>query len=421
MFNGFEELLEKYAEVTIKIGLNLQPNQRLLIGSSSTREGGAPIEAAQFVRAVTRQAYKAGARYVDTIWKDEQIDRIRFEYAPRDSFDEYPTWKPAVTAEYGKRGDAIMSVYASSPELLSDQDPELVSRAARAGVQYGQQVLGLIDKSAMNWLVVSPPIQGWADKVFSDLPAEERLAEMWKLVFKICRVDQPDPIEAWRNHIANLVKRKEYLTAKQYTALHYIGPNTDLEIGLPEGHIWHGAAMNTLAGLPFTANIPTEEVFTLPHSQRVNGVVTSTRPLFFSGGLMEDFSLTFEDGYVVKATAKRGEKILAGLLDVDEGARRLGEVALVPNSSPISQSGRLFYNTLYDENASCHVALGNAYRFTLENGAQMPEEEFVARGGNKSALHVDFMIGSGQLDIDGILANGDREPVFRQGEWAFDV
>lgn len=421
MFNGFAELLEKYAEVVIKIGLNLQPGQRLLIGSSSSREGGAPLEAADFVRAIARQAYLAGARYVDTVWKDEQIERIRFENAPRDSFDEFPTWKPAVTAEYAGRGDAILSVYAASPDLLADQDPDLVAKAARAGVKHGQQVLRLIDKNAMNWLVVSPPIQGWADKVMAHLPAEERLAAMWKLVFSICRVDQPDPVAAWYDHIANLVKRKDYLNAKQYAALHYTGPGTDLRIGLPLGHVWHGAAMENQAGFDFTANIPTEEVFTAPHAQKIDGVVTSTRPLFFAGGLMEDFSLTFEAGRVVKATAKRGERILEGLLDVDEGSRSLGEVALVPNSSPISQSGRLFYNILYDENASCHVALGNAYRFTIENGAQMSEDEFVERGGNVSALHVDFMIGSGELDIDGILPSGDREPVFRNGEWAFDV
>jgi aminopeptidase len=276
-------------------------------------------------------------------------------------------------------------------------------------------------ENVSNWCVVATAAPAWAKKVFPEFPVEEAQAKLWEAIFKVSRVDVDDPVRAWQEHIDKLVKYKDYLNSKAYTALHYKGPGTDLTIGLPKNQVWSGAQESFTNGITCTVNLPTEEVFTAPHKDKADGVVTASRPLNLLGALIEDFSLTFENGRAVKIIAKKGENDLRKLIETDENAARLGEVALVPNSSPISQSGILFYNTLFDENAASHIALGNAYRTSIKGGDDMTDEEFAAEGGNKSLIHTDFMIGSGQLDVDGICDDGTREPVMRQGEWAFHI
>ncbi len=273
----------------------------------------------------------------------------------------------------------------------------------------------------MNFGIVTAPVQGWARKLFPDDPPESGITKFWETLFQICRIDAPDPVKAWQNHVSELISRREYLTEKQYAGLKLTGPGTDLSIGLPPGHMWHGANLTTQSGIDFVTNLPTEEIFTLPHRGKTEGVVAATKPAVSSTGIIEDFNLTFSKGRVVKASARVGEDVLQKSLEIDEGARHLGEVALVPHSSPISQSGLLFYNILLDENASSHLALGNAYKFTIEGGEAMSDEEFSAAGGNTSLLHTDFMVGSEEMDIDGITSDGTSEPLMRGGEWAFDA
>jgi aminopeptidase len=276
-------------------------------------------------------------------------------------------------------------------------------------------------RNATNWLMISVPVPGWSAKVFPDIAPEAQNAKLWDTLFEICRVKHADPVAAWQDHVNQLAVTSDYLNRKQFTALRFTGPGTDLTIGLPAGHVWRSGCMTNAAGIPFTVNIPTEEVFTMPHKERTEGVVTATKPLSLGGGLVENFSVTFAGGRVVKITAERGEENVRQLLKTDEGASRLGEVALVPHSSPISQCGLIFYNILIDENASSHIALGHAYKFSLDKGETMSDEEFVVAGGNLSSVHLDFMIGSGEMDVDGLRDDGTPDPVMRGGEWAFEI
>lgn len=408
---SFDQKLRNYADLVVCVGAGLQAGQRLIVR--------APVEGAPLVRLIAESAYKAGARLVDVMWHDDALTLARFEYAPRDSFEEYPTWRAEALTHAAERGDAVLSISATDPDLLKDQDPELVALVQRVSQTHLKPFRRLGMADAFNWTVVSLPIPAWAARVFPETPPGGQVDRLWETIFQVCRVDQPDPIEAWQRHTAELSARRDYLNAKRYRALHYRAPGTDFRLGLPEGHLWSGADSHTQAGIPFIANLPTEEVFTMPHREQAEGVVSSTRPLSYAGVLIDNFSLTFEAGRVVKATAKKGEAVLKKLIDTDDGAGRLGEAALVPHSSPISQSGLLFYNTLFDENAASHLALGRAYRFSMENGPAMSDQEFSARGGNDSLVHVDFMMGSDQVNIDGITSEGASEPVMRQGEWAF--
>lgn len=412
----FEEKLQKYADLTIRVGLNLQPGQRLLI-----RGIGSTIQAAPLIRRIASSAYRAGARFVDVMWSDDQLELMRFENAPRDSFDEYPAWRANGMLEYAKRGDALLSIAAIDPNLLDDQDPDLVAVARRAAAQHLYPVQEHRSRGAMNWCLISAAAPGWAAKVFPDFPRQEREARLWNAIFEICRLDRADPIAAWQEHIRHLVARKEYLTHKQYTALRFAGPGTDLTVGLVQGHVWRGGQTTSETGIAFTPHLPTEEVFTLPHKDVTAGIVRASKPLPLMGTLVENLSLTFAGGRVVNVTADRGEAVLRKLIETDEGASRLGEVALVPNSSPISQSGLLFYNTLFDESTASHVALGNAKKVSLQGGAAMSKEAFAIAGGNQSLLHIDFTIGSGEMDVDGVTADSTAEPLMRDGEWTFEI
>jgi len=406
--------LEKYAELAVKVGLNLQPGQRLFIWAQQ-------LEVAPLVHAVTKAAYQNGSTLVSVLWNDDQLNLIRLENAPRDSFDEYPAWKTDARFNCMKRGDATLFIAGRDPDLYKGQDPELVGTTARAYSEHFRPIMEMVARNSAQWCVVCPPTPAWAAAVFPDLAREEAESKLWEAVVKTCRLDQPDPVKFWRGYFDQIMIRGEYLTAKKYTAMNFMAPGTDLTVGLPAGHLWIGGWDRTEGGVTFAANLPSEEVFTLPHREQTEGTVTATKPLVYQGSLIEDFSLTFSKGKVVDFKARKGQDILENILESDPNSRYLGEVALVPHGTPISQLGLSFLNTLYDENASNHLALGNAYRFNLTGGTDLSEEEFAAAGGNESITHEDFMFGSAEMDVDGVLPDGTVEPVMREGEWAFEV
>jgi aminopeptidase len=323
--------------------------------------------------------------------------------------------------EYLERGDPTLVINAEDPQLMADQDHEKVALVMKTAYSQIGDALEYVTSNAVNWNVICAPVQGWADMVFPDLPENQRVDRLWKEIFTILELDESNPIDVWNHRLEQLKGICEHLNERAYKSLKYSGPGTDLTVGLPEGHIWHGGKTESKAGIEFAANLPTEEVFTLPHRERVEGKVRATKPLSHAGNMIEDFEFEFEAGKVVNFSAGKGKHVLTNIMDTDEGALRLGEVALVSNNSSISQSGLLFYNALYDENAASHLALGRAYKFTLDQGAAMNEEEFSKAGGNYSRVHVDFMIGSDELDVDGVTEDGKNEPVMRAGEWAFDT
>ncbi len=411
-----QEMLEKYAEAIVKVGLNIRAGQRLIITLGSTR--GVPHQFAPLVREIAKSAYSVGAKYVDAIFADEEMLRIRAQHAPKGSFDIYSKWQIDAIKDMIDNGDALLSIAGSNPDLLGGLDPDVVGQMQRAHLENWGPIGAKVSSNAINWCVVAAAGEAWAHKIFPDLPTEKAVDKLWQAIFETTRIDQPDPIDAWKKHIVTLRERALYLQNKQYTALHYKAPGTDFTVGLPSGHLWISAQSLAQNGVAFTANMPTEEVFTLPDRNRAEGVISATFPLSYGGTLIDDFQVTFENGRIVKVTAKQGEAALQKLIDTDEGSQRLGELALVPASSPIGKRGHLFYNTLFDENASCHIAIGRAYRFTLAGGTELNDDEFIAAGGNVSLNHVDFMIGSPQMDIDGITKDGRHEPVMRNGEWA---
>lgn len=413
------EMLQKYADAIVRVGLNIRAGQRLIITLSVNR--GVPIQFAPLVREIVKSAYAVGAKYVDVIWGDEEVLRLRAQHAPRESYDEYPVWSVDAVVKMIERGDALLSITGANPDLYNGIDSEIVGAIQQTHLKHFSRISEKVTANAVNWCVVAAAGEAWAQKVFPELPVNKAQEKLWQAIFETARINHSDPIAEWQTHIRNLRKRAKYLQDKQYTALHYSAPGTNFTLGLPSGHVWISAQSMAQNGIAFTANMPTEEVFTLPDRNRANGVVTSTFPLSYGGALIEDFQVTFENGRVTRVAAKKGEAVLQKLVDTDEGSHYLGEVALVPASSPIAQRGHLFYNTLFDENASCHIAIGRAYRFTLIGGEELTDDEFVAAGGNVSLNHVDFMIGSPKMNIDGIAKDGSCQPIMRQGEWAFEA
>ncbi|MEI4470344.1 aminopeptidase [Frigidibacter sp. MR17.24] len=403
-------MLDRLAEVAVKVGLNLQPGQDLILT--------APMAALPLVRRVAAHAYAAGAGVVTPLFADEEITLARFRHGHDASFDAAAGWLYRGMGEAYGAGAARMAVSGDNPMLLAEQDPEKVARANRANSTAFKPALEKISTFAINWSICSYPTPSWAAQVFPGLPQDEAVAKLAAAIFAASRVDRDDPVAAWAAHNEALHARARWLNDMRFEALHFTGPGTDLTVGLADGHEWHGGSSVAQNGVTCNPNIPTEEVFTTPHARHVEGWVAATKPLAHQGTLIEDIRVRFEGGAIVEAQASRGEAVLRKLIDTDEGARRLGEVALVPHSSPISQSGLLFYNTLYDENAACHIALGQCYSKCFLNGATLSAEQVAAQGGNASLIHVDWMIGSDQVDIDGVTAGGDRVAVFRKGEWA---
>lgn len=407
------ELQEKYAELALKTGVNLQKNQALMIN--------APLEGADFTKLVVRKAYELGAKDVYVNWVDDELTLLKYEYAPEEVIASFPEWRVKLLDEFAEDGAAVLHIRSTNPDLLQDIDPVRVAKANKAAAEATGNFRQYTMNDRIAWSIISIPSKDWAQKIYPDKTAEDAVESLWDAILKIVRVDQEDPIAAWDEHNKTLAKAHKVLNDKNYKMLHFKAPGTDLELELPEGHVWKGGSAVVEAGHAFNPNIPTEEVFSMPHKYGVNGTVSSTKPLNYGGSLIDNFSLTFKDGKVVDFKAEVGEEVLKHLLDSDDGARRLGEVALVPHESPVSQSGLIFYNTLFDENASCHIALGKAYPTNLEGGSKMNEEELDKHGVNDSLVHVDFMIGSDKLDIDGVLQDGTSEPVFRNGTWALNV
>ncbi|GIP52504.1 aminopeptidase [Paenibacillus vini] len=406
----FDKLLEKYAELVVKVGVNIQPGQVLIVQS--------PLETVQFTRLIVSKAYEAGAKYVQVEWDDEMISRIRYEKAPDNSFEYYPKWQADMMEQLAEGGGALLHIKVPDPMLLKGVDGTKVSTAVKAAAMAREKFQGYIRTNKVSWSLIKAPTQAWANKVFADLPESERIDAMWEAVFLMNRVGNDDPVAAWQEHIGNLKQRQNYMNNKRYKRLHYRAPGTDLKVELPEGHLWLGGGDHNEAGVYFVANMPTEEIYSMPHRTGVNGTVTSTLPLNLNGRLVEGIQLTFKDGKVTDYQAKSGREHLTSLLATDEGASFLGEIALVPHDSPISRLNRIFYNTGVDENASCHFALGSSYPVNIEGGTKLSKQELLAKGANVSLTHVDFMIGSAELDIDGELEDGTIEPVFRKGNWA---
>jgi aminopeptidase len=377
--------LRLYAELTVRVALNIQPGQRLLI-IGPLANGGASLEAAPLARQIAAAAYRAGSPLVETIYGDETQQSLRFKNAARDSFGNFSAWLPKALSDHVAGGHAVLSISANDPDLLRDESPELVSTVLQATAREMRPFREQISCNETNWAVVAAATAAWAEKMFPGVPSSEAVSRLWDAIARMCRLDAADPIAAWETHLGNLAARSEYLNTKRYAALKYTGPGTDLTLGLPDGHMWVSGRSASRNGIPFTANLPTEEVFTIAHKDRVDGTVRASKPLSYGSTLIEGFSVTFERGRIVKMTADKNSDTLQRLLDTDEGARHLGEVALVPHNSPISQSGLLFYNTLFDENAASHVALGNAYKFTLRGGNDMSDAQFESAGGNRSEI-----------------------------------
>ncbi len=402
--------LDRLAHVAVNVGLGLAPGQEVVLT--------APLAAVPLVRRITEHAYKAGASLVTTLYADAEAELARFAHAPGEAFDYAPAWMFEGMAAAYRRGAARLAVGGENPALLAGQDPDKVSRSNRARSVAYRPALELITNFATNWSIVCYATPAWAKLMFPDLEEDAAVARLWDAIFAASRVDAADPVAAWAAHNATLRARTTHLTGKRYEALHFRGPGTDLRVGLSDGHLWLGGSEPAKNGITCNPNIPSEEVFTTPHAQRVEGHVRSTKPLSYGGSLIRDIAVRFEAGRIVEATASAGQDVLTRVLDTDEGARRLGEVALVPHSSPISATGLLFFNTLFDENAASHVAIGQAYRTCLEGGTTAGEAELAARGANSSLIHIDWMVGSGAIDVDGVLPGGTAEPVMRAGEWA---
>ncbi len=402
--------LDRLGEVAVCVGLGLAPGQELVIT--------APLDAVPLVRRITEHAYRAGAALVTTLLTDDAATLARFEHAPDAAFDTAPGWLYDGMATAFRGGAARLAIAGENPSLLAGQDPDRVARANRARSVAYRPALELITGFGINWTITCFATLSWARTVFPDLPEDAAVAKLWDAIFAASRIDASDPVATWAEHNASLHARTAMLNASRFTALHFRGPGTDLRVGLSDGHLWLGGSETAKNGIVCNPNIPTEEVFTTPHRLRVDGTVRSTKPLSYQGTLIQDIAVRFEGGTIVDATARTGQEVLQKVLDTDEGARRLGEVALVPHSSPISASGLLFFNTLFDENAASHIALGQAYRTCLEGGATASDAELAQRGANSSLIHIDWMIGSGEVDVDGIDAAGEAEPVMRRGEWA---
>ncbi|HEX5412735.1 MAG TPA: aminopeptidase [Terriglobia bacterium] len=405
----FKVKLNRLAEAAVHVGLGLGPGQQLVMT--------AMLDAVPLVRLITQHAYKAGATLVTTLLGDEESTLLRYRHASDNSFDVAASWLYEGMAQAYRSGAARLAIAGGNPALLSGEDPERVSRANRATSKAYRPAMELITRHDINWTIVSCATPAWAVAVFPDLSQEEAISRLWEAIFKATRADQADPVAAWKAHDAKLHAWADRMNQSRYATLHFKGPGTDLKVGLADDHLWLGGGTMAGNGRYCIPNMPTEEVFTTPHKGRVEGHVTSTKPLSHQGTMIEGIAVRFEAGRIVEAHAQRGEQVLQRMIETDDGAGRLGEVSLVPHSSPIASSGLLFKNTLFDENAACHIALGQAYSNCVKNGNKLSPEELAASGANESLIHVDWMIGSNMIDVDGLTADGKAERVMRRGEW----
>ncbi len=407
---NLQKNLVKYAQLILKVGLSIQPGDNLFI---RVDENGLPL-----CREVVKQAYQLGAHHVHLAFMDDEMNLARYEYAPEEAFDSIPAFFADFNEAAYNNNFHLLSLSAPNPELLKSVAPDRIKRWQMTSARASEHLMKYVMENRVKWCIVALPSSAWAKSVFPDLQEEAAIAALWENIFKVTRVDQEDPVAAWAAHEKQLRTQEAFLNEQRFVKLIYQAPGTNLEVELPRGHIWMGGSSKMARGDVFMPNIPTEEIFTLPHANKVNGTLKATKPLSTRGRLIEGMSFVFKDGLVVDFDATAGKDILQDLLDTDEGARRLGEVALVPDNSPISQTGLLFKNTLFDENAACHFALGRAYGENLEGGNDMSDEEKKAAGMNQSIIHVDFMVGGPQLNVTGVRADGSQVPVLRNGNWA---
>lgn len=409
---SFDEKLDRLAEVAVRVGLGLREGQELVLT--------APTDALPLVRRITEHAYRAGALLVTTFFSDDACVLSRFGSAPDASFDYAPVWLQDAIATAFRNGAARMAIAGTNPSLLAGQDPSKVARANVAASKASKPAMELITRHAINWTIVAAATPEWAKLVFPGEPVEQAMTKLWEAIFHASRITGDDPVRDWQQHGARLKERVDMLNTKRYHALHFKSKDgsTDLKVGLADQHLWAGGGTTAGNGVYCQPNIPTEECFTTPHKDRVDGVVRASKPLSHQGTLIENIRCRFEGGRIVEATATAGEDVLNKLISTDDGARRLGEVALVPASSPIAASGILYWSTLFDENAASHIALGQAYSTCLIGGEKMASDELGQLGANESLIHVDWMIGSAAMDVDGVASDGTSEPLMRSGEWA---
>ncbi len=407
----FEEKLAQFAELAVKVGTNIQQGQTLLINTT--------VDTIEFTRLVVKEAYKAGAARVTVNYSDDVVARQLFENASVEEFEKFPRWITEQRDELIERGGALLWIDAADPDLMAGIPVEKISANQKASGKALENYRDAVMNDKIAWSIIAIPSKKWAAKVFPELPEEEQVPAMWEAIFKTVRIGEGSAVENWQAHLKNLHVRGDLMNEKHFAKLHYTAPGTDLIVGLPDKHIWATGSSKTPQGTEFVANMPTEEVFTLPSKYDVNGYVSSTKPLVYQGNIIDNFKLTFENGVIVKAEAQQGEELLNELIKADEGSKYIGEIALVPHESPISASGLLYYNTLFDENASNHIAIGAAYPTCYEGGSELSEEEMDKAGINVSITHEDFMVGNAEMDIDGIHADGTVEAVFRKGAWAF--
>ncbi len=408
---SFDENLDLYAKLAVQIGINVQKGQRVLIN--------APVQAAEYVRRLVRESYAAGAYDVYVDWHDDQVGLTRYLMASDEALVDVPQWLVHKHETLLDQGTARISVYAPTPDLYKDVDPQRLASATLAQQKAMKKVQDAVAKTETSWLVISPATEEWAAQVYPEEAPDAALAHLWNELFHLCRIDRDDPIQAWEEHVEDLKRRADFLTGHAFESLHYEGPGTDLVVRLPKGHLWLSAGETDAQGTFCVVNLPTEEAFTAPQRDGVNGTVRATMPLNYNGVTVENIRLELKDGQIVKYEADTGLEALRSIIETDEGGRRLGEIALVSQDSPIARSGKLYYNTLYDENASCHIAIGMAYPTCLAGGRDMSEEELIAAGLNQSMTHVDFMIGSDALNVTAQASDGAQVPIIRQGRWAF--
>ncbi|MBM7558844.1 aminopeptidase [Marinitoga litoralis] len=402
-----KNLMEKYAELVVKVGVNIQPGQRLFIRSA--------IDGAEFARIVAEKAYEAGAKEVYTVYSDDYMLYLKLKYSTNEALEEFHQWEVEMSKFFCDEGGAFLSIIGSDPDILKTIDPKKIGIFSKTRQNAMKDVSKIIMSDKVSWSVVAIPAKKWAEKVFPNSP--DPVNDLWEAILKTVRVDeQNDPVELWNKHLNSLNKITEFLNSKQYDYLRYEGPGTNLEVGLPKNHKWLGGAQHNEKGTIFLPNIPTEEVFTAPHKDKVNGYVRNSKPLVYGGNVIDGFTMEFKDGKIVKVTAEKGEDVLKQAISLDEGASYLGEVALVPVDSPIYQLDVVFYNTLFDENAASHFAFGRAYPTCVENGEKMSDEELKNAGLNNSITHVDFMIGNEEMNVYGI-KDGKEELIMKKGKW----
>lgn len=404
---AFHTQLARYAELLVKVGVNLQAGKSLVIN--------APIEATALARLAARSAYQAGALNVVVRYADEQLARLKMDSASDAAIEHVPSWLPDETLKMIADGYSFLSLDGSDPQIMAGADPQRLATSAKLRAQAMKPVSQKMMGFEAAWCIGAVSTAAWASKVYPELSAADAVSTLWNDIFTVTRANMPSPVAAWQAHIARLGKVRDFLNTQHFAALHFADPQgqTDLTVGLADGHIWAGVEDHTSAGVRIVPNMPTDEVFTAPHRDRVDGVAVASKPLIVRGEIVEGIRVRFEGGKVVEASASTGEAAFLKLLDTDEGARRIGEVALVAASAPVAQTGKLFYNTLFDENAASHIALGRAYEFTLSGTHEQS-------GGNDSLIHEDWMIGTPGMNVDGVRSDGSRVALMRGGEWAID-